>query len=171
LPIPATEHVVNPAGIFDSGLSWHISNRTATALHCQYLFPKTDPFFPSSSPKAVIGNGLSAEWFAANEAGLLLKRLAYNLAGMLRGEREDALGTGWDLKRVQQTVLKAGARVVQHGGRLLVDVARAAGVLWGRRLERVNRWWRDAAWGRRGPRRRRWVAPPAQAHLCLVLRE
>ena len=120
---------------------------------------------------AVIGNGLSAEWFAANEAGLLLKRLAYNLAGMLRGEREDALGTGWDLKRVQQTVLKAGARVVQHGGRLLVDVARAAGVLWGRRLERVNRGWRDAAWGRRGPRRRRWVAPPAQAHLCLVLRE
>lgn len=120
---------------------------------------------------AVIGNGLSAELFAANEASLLLKLLAYNLAGMLRGELEDALGTGWDLKRVQQTVLKAGARVVQHGGRLLVDVARAAGVLWGRLLERVNRWWRDAAWGRRGPRRRRWVAPPAHAHLCLVLRE
>ena len=120
---------------------------------------------------AVIGNGLSAESFAANEASLLLKLLAYNLAGMLRGELEDASGTGWDLKRVQQTVLKVGARVVQHGGRLFVDVARAAGVLWGRLLERVNRWWRDEAWGRRGPRRRRWVAPPAHAHLCLVLRE
>ena len=120
---------------------------------------------------AVIGNGLSAESFAANEASLLLKLLAYNLAGMLRGELEDASGTGWDLKRVQQTVLKVGARVVQHGGRLFVDVARAAGVLWGRLLERVQRWWCAAAWGQRGPRRRRWVAPPAHAHLCLVLRE
>jgi hypothetical protein len=123
---------------------------------------------------AVIGNpGApgSAESFEANEASLLLKLLAYNLTGMLRGELEDALGTGWDLKRVQQTVLQAGARVIQHGGRLFVDVARAAGVLWGRLLERVNRWWRDEAWGQRGPRRRRWVAPPAHAHLCLVLRE
>jgi len=120
---------------------------------------------------AVIGNGLSAELFAANEASLLLKLLAYNLAGMLRGELEDASGCGWDLKRVQQTVLKAGARVVEHGRRVLVDVARAAGVLWGRLLERIQRWWRDEAWGQRGPRRRRWVAPPAHAHLCLVLRE
>jgi len=120
---------------------------------------------------AVIGNGLSAGSFAANEASLLLKLLAYNLAGMLRGELEDASGTGWDLKRVQQTVLKAGARVVEHGRRIIVDVARAAGVLWGRLLERVQRWWRDEAWGQRGPRRRRWVAPPAHAHLCLVLRE
>jgi len=66
---------------------------------------------------AVIGNGLSAELFAANEASLLLRLLAYNLAGMLRGELEDASGTGWDLKRVQQTVLKAGARLVEHGRR------------------------------------------------------
>ena len=120
---------------------------------------------------AVIGNGWSAELFAANEASRLLKLLAYNLAGMLRGELEDASGTGGDLKRVQPTVLKAGARVVEPGRRVLVDVARAAGVLWGRLLERVQRWWRDEAWGQRGPRRRRWVAPPAHAHLCLVLRE
>jgi hypothetical protein len=118
-----------------------------------------------------IGSGLSAGSFAANEASLLLKLLAFNLAGMLRGELEDASGCGWDLKRVQQTVLKAGARVVEHGRRVLVDVARAAGVLWGRLLERVQRWWRDEAWGQRGPRRRRWVAPPAHAHLGLVLRE
>ncbi|MBU0641335.1 MAG: transposase, partial [Planctomycetes bacterium] len=32
-----------------------------------------------------IGNGLSAGSFAANEASLLLKLLAFNLAGMLRG--------------------------------------------------------------------------------------
>lgn len=120
---------------------------------------------------ATIGNGLSAGSFEANEASLLLKLLAFNLAGMLRGELEDASGCGWDLKRVQQTVLKAGARVVEHGRRVLVDVARAAGVLWGRLLGRIARWWQADAWGRRGPRPRPWVPPPRHAHLSLVLRE
>lgn len=120
---------------------------------------------------AAIGNGLSAGSFVANEASLLLKLLAFNLAGMLRGELEDASGCGWDLKRVQQTVLKAGARVVEHGRRVLVDVARAAGVLWDRLLGRIARWWRADAWGRRGPRRRHWLPPPGHAHLSLVLRE
>jgi len=120
--------------------------------------------------------------FEANEASLLLKLLAFNLAGMLRGELEDASGCGWDLKRVQQTVLKAGARVVEHGRRVLVDVARAAGVLWDRLLDRIQRWWlprrrptgpRGAVcvWGRSRPRPRRWTPPPRHAHLCLVLRE
>ena len=118
-----------------------------------------------------IGNGLSAGSFAANEASLLLKLLAFNLAGMLRGELEDASGCGWDLKRVQQTVLKAGARVVEHSRRVFVDVARAAGVLWDRLLDRMQRWWRADAWGRRGPRPRRWMPPPRHAHLSLVLRE
>ena len=90
---------------------------------------------------------------------------------MLRGELEDASGCGWDLKRVQQTVLKAGARVVQHARRLIVDVARAASVLWDRLLDRVRRWWRDERWGRASPRPRRWVPPPGHAHLSLVLRE
>jgi hypothetical protein len=129
-----------------------------------------------------IGNGLSAGSFAANEASLLLKLLAFNLAGMLRGELEDASGCGWDLKRVQQIVLKAGARVVEHGRRVIVDVARAAGVLWDRLLARIERWWQPRAqptgprgavcvWGRSRPRPRRWMPPPRHAHLCLVLRE
>lgn len=118
-----------------------------------------------------IGNGLSAGSFEANEASLLLKLLAFNLAGMLRGELEDASGCGWALRRVQQTVLKAGARVVEHGRRVIVDVARAAGVLWDRLLDRVQRWWRDETWGRASPRPRRWVPPPRHAHLWLVLRE
>lgn len=100
-----------------------------------------------------------------------------NLAGMLRGELEDASGHGWDLHRVQQTVLRAGARISKHSQRLIVDISEAAGVLWGRLLERVRRWWRDPAWGRNaggrslGPRSRPWVAPPSHAHLHLVLRE
>ena len=126
---------------------------------------------------AVIGPGLPAKEFVANEASLLLKLLAFNLAGIIRGELEDSSGCGWDLRRVQQTVLKTGGRVVEHGRRLLLDVAKAAGVLWGRLLERVTGWWRDEAWGRdaagrrRGPGRRCWMPPPAHAHRCLVLRE
>lgn len=126
---------------------------------------------------ACVGNGLSADSFQANEASLLLKLLAFNLAGMIRGELEDASGAGWDLKRVQRTVLKTGAKVVKHSGRLVVDISGAAGVLWGRLLRRVGRWWRDAAWGRdghglpRGPRPRRWIPPPPHAHLSVVLRE
>ena len=126
---------------------------------------------------ACTGGGLSAGTFEANEANLLTRLLAFNLAGMIRGELEDASGTGWDLKRVQRTVLKTGAKVVKRSGRLLVDISRAAGLLWGRVLDRVSRWWRDASWGRdasgrrRGPRRRRWVPPPSHAHLSLVLRE
>jgi len=129
-----------------------------------------------------IGNGLSADSFEANEASLLLKLLAFNLAGMLRGELEDASGCGWDLKRVQQTVLKAGARLVQHARRVIVDVAQAAGVLWDRLLARLKCWWRPSRsvagprgaptnWGRASPRPRRWLPPPRHAHLCLVLRE
>lgn len=117
-----------------------------------------------------VGNGLSADTFETNEVTLLLKLLAFNLAGAVRGELE-ASGNGWDLRRVQQTVLKAGARVIEHGRRIVVDVARAAGVLWWRVLERVKRWWRDAAWGGRGPQPRPWVPPPSHAHLGLVLRE
>ena len=103
---------------------------------------------------------------------------------------EDATDSGWDLRRVQQTELKAGARVVEHGRRLIVDVARAAGVLWERLLARIERWWRpecqrakanastaysqgrpaghqpwgcDAAGRRRSPQPRAWVPPPAYA--------
>jgi hypothetical protein len=120
---------------------------------------------------ASVGGGLSQGDFAANETTLLLKLLAYNLAGMLRGEMEDAAPHGWDLQRLQQTVLRAGARVVEHGRRLLVDVARAAGILWSRLLDRLRRWWRDPSWGPSQPRSRRWMAPPSHAHLSLVLRQ
>ena len=90
---------------------------------------------------------------------------------LLRGEMEDVSPNGWDLQRLQQTVLKAGARVVKHGRRLIVDVAGAVGVLWEKLLQRVTRWWRDESWGRSKPRPRRWIPPPSHAHLSLVLRE
>jgi len=161
--------------------NWRIEQRSGWALVEHYR--KRGTFEDRLGEfNGALGNGLSAGSFAANEASLLLKLLAFNLGGMLRGELEDASGCGWDLKRVQQTVLKAGARVVEHGRRVIVDVARAAGVLWERLLGRIERWWlprslptgsRGAVcvWGRSRPQPRRWVPPPAHAHLCLVLRE
>ena len=119
---------------------------------------------------AVIGPGLPADSFEANQTSLLLKLLAFNLAGIIRGEMEDATGSGWDLQRVRQTVLKAAARVTEHSQRLFVDVARAAAVLWERLLGRIERWWHLAD-RRRSPQPRAWVPPPAHAHLHLVLRE
>ena len=118
-----------------------------------------------------IGGGLSADSFAANEASLLLKMLAFNLAGIVRAQLEQTSPNGWDLRRVQQTVLKAGARVSRHAGRLVVDLAAAVGRLWGRVLDGIRCWWRDAKWGRNGPKPLRWVPPPEHAHLRLVLRE
>jgi hypothetical protein len=112
-----------------------------------------------------------ADSFPANEATLLLKLPVPHLAGMIRGDLEDASGSGWDLQRVQQTVPKAGARVVKHGKRVIVDVARPAAVLWDRLLQRRKRWWRDTTWGRHAPRPRRWVPLTSHAHLCLALRE
>jgi hypothetical protein len=126
---------------------------------------------------ACVGHSLPADSFEGNETILLLKLLAFNLAGMIRGELEDNSGWGWDLRRVQQTVLKVGARIVEHGRRLIVDIAKAAGILWGRLFSRIHRWWRDESWGRdetgrrHGPRKRPWVPPPSHAHLHLVLRQ
>jgi len=119
---------------------------------------------------ACLGGGLSQGKFAANETALLLKLLAFNLLGMLRGEMESTSEHGWDLGRLQQTVLKAGARVVKHSGRLMVDLARAAGVLWQRLTQRMRRWWRDPSWGRGHRPPRRWIPPPAHAHRCLIPR-
>ena len=42
----------------------------------------------------------------------------YDLACILRRELESTFGTGWDLGRLQKTVLKAGGRVVTRGHRL-----------------------------------------------------
>lgn len=97
---------------------------------------------------AAIGKGLSGGSFGADEASLLLRLPAFNPAGMVRGELGDAAGRGRDLKRVRQTVLKAGARVVEHSGRVYVDVVRAAGVLWDRLLAPIRRLWRTEVRGR-----------------------
>lgn len=121
-----------------------------------------------------------------------LRRHVYTLTlGCTHQDEQDTLthdvamklsGCGWNLKRGQQTVLKAGTRVLEHGRRVLVDGARAAGVLWHRLLRRIARRRRPAQADRdaaacaervcgRTPRPRRRMPPAAHAHLSLVLRE
>ncbi len=115
---------------------------------------------------------LSSPRFEENEATLLLCLLAFNLVAMLRGELEASTRNGWDLGRVQRTVLKAGARVNTSARRLIVDVAAAAVVLWRHVIRRIERWIPSKHWDPPAPPRpRSYVPPPRHAHLSLVLRE
>jgi hypothetical protein len=118
-----------------------------------------------------VSANLSSPSFLENEALLLLSLLAFNLACILRRELESAFGTGWDLGRLQKTVLKAGGRVVTKGHRLLVDVALAVLPLWKRLIVRIQRWRLYGHWPKpRGARPRCWMPPPGHAHLSVVLR-
>jgi hypothetical protein len=122
--------------------------------------------------RACVQAHLSSPRFEENEATLLLCLLAFNLVAMLRGELEDATGNGWDLARVQRTVLKAGARVNTSARRLMVDVAAAAVVLWRHALRGIERWIPSKVWEPPAPPRPRpYIPPPRHAHLSLVLRE
>ena len=118
-----------------------------------------------------VAANLSSPTFKENEVTFLLSLLAFNLGSMLRGELEASLGTGWDLRRLQQTVLKAGGRVVKKSRRLLLDVALAVLPLWEKLIRRLQRWKLPRCWlAPRGPRSRPWIPPPRHAHLSVVLR-
>lgn len=118
-----------------------------------------------------VSANLSSPTFRENEATFLMSLLAFNLVSMLRRELEASLGTGWDLARLQTSVLKAGARVVKKSRRLFVDVASAALPLWERLIRRLQRWRLPQRWASpRGPKPRAWVPPPRHAHLSVVLR-
>ena len=120
----------------------------------------------------VIGPHLSSHEFVENEVAMLLALLAFNLATMLRNEFEDELGGCWDLRRFQQSVLRAGGRVVKHARRLWLNIEQSAGGFWRIMTKRIgqlrlpNRWKQP-----RGARPRNWIPPPAHAHLSLVLRD
>ncbi len=114
---------------------------------------------------------LSSPRFEENEANFLLSLLAFNLASVLRGELEADSENGWDLGRVQTSVLKAGGRVIKAGRRLVVDVALAVVPLWNLLLKRIRRWDLPSRWDApRGAVKRDWRSPPAHAFLHAVLR-
>ena len=119
-----------------------------------------------------IGPHLSHDAFAANEALLLLSLLAFNLVSMLRIEYEDGAGSCFDLGRFQRDVLKAGARVVKHSRRLVLNVAKVVTLFWQRLWERFDRWRLPHRFPQpQRPRVRAWMPPPRHAFLIEVRRE
>lgn len=115
---------------------------------------------------------LSSPKFAENEANFLLYLLGFNLMSMLRGELERGSPNGWDLRRMQTTVLKVGALVTKGARRLFVRIAQAAVFLWERLLKRISKWVLPSQCSDiRGPGRRPWIPLPPHAHQNLVLRE
>ncbi len=120
----------------------------------------------------VIGPHLSSREFVENEVTMLLALLAFNVTSMLRNEFEDALGGCWDLHRFQQTVLRAGGRVVKHARRLWLHVEESVGPFWKVMTQRIAQLRLAPRWTKpRGARHRDYVPPPAHAHLALVLRD
>jgi len=112
---------------------------------------------------------LSSSKFEKNEATFLLALLAHNLLGMARGLLEEETGSGWDMARVRDTMLKTGARIVKGSRSLFLAIAQAAVPVWNlfrRALSRL----RVPDPRPTPPRKRRWVPPPAHAHLRLVHR-
>jgi hypothetical protein len=90
---------------------------------------------------------------------------------MVLGELEVMAPQGWDLRRLQNTVLKAGGRITKAGRRLFVDLAMVVVPLWRLIVERIGRWRLPAGRFRQpGPRKRAWIPPPRHAHLQAVLR-
>ncbi len=121
---------------------------------------------------AVIGPHLSSREFVENEVTMLLALLAFNMTTMLRNEFEDALGGCWDLHRFQQSVLRAGGRVVKHARRIWLHVEESVGSFWRVMTQRIGQLQLASQWSApHGARRRDWVPPPSHAHLSLVLRD
>lgn len=118
-----------------------------------------------------LGTQLSSPEFHENEATFLLCLLAFNLANMLRVELEDSVGGCWDLARFRNYVLKSGGRVAKHSRRLIVRLAQAVVMFWGRVVERIASWRRVPRFPQvRGPTSRSWRPPPRHAHRSEVLR-
>ena len=150
--------------------SWSKEERSASELLFHYRQRGTFEDRIGELSQAVSPR-LSSPDFRENEVNLMLSLLAFNLASMLRGELERAFGTGWDLGRVQTTVLKVGGRVVKQARRLFVDVARPVQAIWQQLSKRISRWNLPPRWSPpQGSSKREWVDPPKHAHLSAVLR-
>lgn len=119
-----------------------------------------------------IGPHLSSPNFDENEVTMLLALLAFNLSTMLRNEFEDALGGCWDLGRFQQSVLRAGGRVVKHSRRLWLCIEESVSTFWQVMSQRIKQLRLSSLWATpRGAVSRAYMPPPPHAHQQLVLRD
>ncbi len=120
----------------------------------------------------VLGPHLSQQDCWKNDVNLVMALLAFNLSSFLRSELEAAHHGSWDLVRFRDCVLKAGGRVVKHGSRLVVKLAKAVANFWSTLSARIARWRLPASYPTRiGPQPRSWMPPPAHAHLEMTYRE
>jgi hypothetical protein len=118
-----------------------------------------------------VGGHLSLHEGLDNEVTFLLQLLSFNLASILRIELEAETGGGWDLRRFQNYVLKAGGRVAKGARRLTLYIAQAVVPFWKLVLKRIASWRLPDRWTPpRGASRRPWVPPPPHAHCEEVLR-
>lgn len=151
--------------------SWKPSERTGIELLEHYRRRGTfeDRFGELSQ---AISPRLSSPGFLENEVHFLLSLLSYNLLSILRGELECDPTSGWDVARLQRTVLKTAVRITKSGRRLFVDIALSAVGLWTRLFERMMKWTSPSlSKPSPGPRARKWVPPPRHAFLSLVLKQ
>jgi len=119
-----------------------------------------------------IGPHLSSPNFDENEVTMLLAMLGFNLSSMLRNEFEDALGGCWDLHRFQQSVLRAGGRVVKGSRRLWLYIEESVSEFWQVMSERIQQLRLSSLWESPcGAISRAYTPPPAHAHERLVLRD
>jgi hypothetical protein len=150
--------------------NWRPSERTASELLEHYRRRGTYEDRLGELSQSIAPR-LSSPTMVENEVHLLLALLAHNLLSILRGELEKELGSGWDVGRVQRTVLKTAVRITRAGRRLIVDTALSAVPLWSSLLERISKWVLPTKLLVPKRRRRRWVDPPCHAFLVPVLRQ
>lgn len=151
--------------------SWEPSERTGLELLEHYRRRGTFEDRLGELSQA-ISPRLSSPGFSENEVNFFLSLLSYNLLSILRGELESAPLSGWDVARLQRTVLKTAVRITKGGHRLFVDIALSAVGLWTRLFERMERWTPlSPLWRSSGSRARKWVPPPRHAFLSLVLKQ
>lgn len=152
--------------------SWKPSERSADQLLAHYrrrgtFEDRLGELSQTISPR------LSSPGFSENELHMLLALLSHNLLSILRGELECEPFSGWDVARLQSTVLKTAVRVTKGGRRLLIDVALAAVGLWSHLLNRMDKWLPPSGsehLARPSRKRRKWIPPPRHAFLVPVLK-
>ena len=76
--------------------------------------------------------------FACNEVRLLISLLAYEVMHIARRAMAHATGTGWSLRRLRERVLRAGARLITSGRRMILALSSAAASFWALLWARIN---------------------------------
>jgi hypothetical protein len=76
--------------------------------------------------------------FGCNEVRLLIACLAYQVMHIARRAMAKATGTGWSLRRLRERVLRAGARLVISGRRMVLALSSAAAPFWAALWPRLN---------------------------------